>query len=77
MNKWSDHAPIPFSLICVNVIDYDDDIYVSRYKWSRVHRDSFRVSLIGQLPLLNQLVHGIEPTKNSINDVESGFTNIV
>jgi hypothetical protein len=77
VNDRSDHAPITFSLSCNNNIDYNDDIYVSRYKWSQVYRDSFRVSLIGQLPLLNQLVHGIEPTKNCINDVVSGFTNIV
>ena len=38
----------------------DDDVYLSKYKWSQVHRDSFRANLIGQLPLLNQLTSIIE-----------------
>ena len=42
----------------------DDDEYLSKYKWSQVHRDSFRANLIGQLPLLNQVTSIIERSEN-------------
>ena len=40
MNEWSDHTPISFSLSCNKVLASDDDVYVSKYKWSHVHRDT-------------------------------------
>jgi len=63
-----------FSLSCNNVLASDDDVYLSKFKWSQVHRDSFRANLIGQLPLLNQLTSNIERSQTCKNNVVSRFT---
>jgi len=78
MNEWSDqYTPISFSLSCNNVLVSDDDVYLSKYKWSQVHRDSFRANLIGQLPFLNQLTSIIERSQTCIHNVVSSFTNVI
>ena len=58
-----------------NASDYVSDL--SKYKWSQVHRDSFRANLIGQLPILNQLTSFIERSQTCINTVVSSFTNVI
>ena len=68
MNEWSDHTPISFSLSCNNVLVSDDDVYLSKYKWSQVP-DSFKANLIDQLPLLNKLTSIIERSQACINNV--------
>ena len=76
MNEWSDHTPISFSLSCNNVLVSDDDVYLSKYKWSQVP-ESFKANLIDQLPLLNQLTSIIERSQACINNVISSFTNVI
>ena len=58
-----------------NASDYVSDL--SKYKWSQVHRDSFRANRIGQLPILNQLTSFIERSQTCIHNVVSSSTNVI
>ena len=77
INVWSDHAPLYFSLSCNNILLNEQAESYTTYKWSQKYKDQFRANLIGQLPLLNQLVTNIEPTEAGIDSVVCSFSNIV
>ena len=77
INVWSDHAPLYFSLSCNNILLIEQAESYTTYKWSQKYKDQFRANLIGQLPLLNQLVTNIEPTEAGIESVVCSFSNIV
>ena len=77
INVWSDHAPLYFSLSCNNILLNEQDESYTTYKWSQKYKDQFRANLIGQLPVLNQLVTNIEPTEAGIDSVVCSFSNIV
>ena len=78
LTKWSDHAPLLFSLQCNNVISVDSSFTETKFKWNEQLRDQFRSGVIANLSNFNEIVNNTNCTDRlSVDSMLSDFTNIL
>ena len=60
-NEWSDKAPITFEIVCENgkYIKKEKDNTTYTYKWLPENKENFRGSIIGHLPIFNDIVNSM------------------
>ena len=77
--EWSDHAPLSFNINCCVIENVLQRSTHFRYiKWRGTERESFRQSIIGNLPKFNDISNSLNDLSiSNINNCVSDFTYLI
>lgn len=77
-NEWSDHAPLPLTLLCNNIPENEVSYSELKFKWNDNCKELFRSGIIAQLPLFNSIVHSLGyNNRESVNTTICNFTDVL